>query len=181
MEIEDAIRCADSEHFRSTAWNDGGAMAQQNIAQDEKKDGAAIEQTLERFLDAWNKHDAGALSTTFTEEADLTNVAGMHVHGRAQVETFHAPMFEGMFSETHQTAQIRSIRFLTSDLAAVDVDWQMTGAKSPDGSPRPHRKGLLDWVMAKQANGSWLIEIMHNTDNTDFKVAPPAAKSLIWV
>jgi uncharacterized protein (TIGR02246 family) len=150
----------------------GGAMAQQNIAWDEKKDRAAIEQTLECFLDAWNKHDAGAFAMTFTEEADFTNVAGMHARGRAQVETFHAPMFWGIFSETHQTAQIRSIRFLTPDLAAVDVDWQMTGAKSADGSLRPHRKGLLDWVIAKQANGSWLIEIMHNTDLT----SAPAAK-----
>ncbi|HZT74202.1 MAG TPA: hypothetical protein VE996_11150 [Terriglobales bacterium] len=42
-----------------------------------------------------------------------------------------------------------------------------------DGRPRPDRKGLLDWILAKQPDGSWLIEIMHNTDLTN---APGAAK-----
>ncbi|HLW80894.1 MAG TPA: SgcJ/EcaC family oxidoreductase [Candidatus Acidoferrales bacterium] len=92
------------------------------------KDRAAIEHTLERFLDAWNKHDAHAFAMTFTEDADFTNVAGVHAHGRANVETFHARVFATLFKDSHQTAQIRSIRFLTPHLATVDVDWQMTGA-----------------------------------------------------
>lgn len=68
--------------------------------------------------------------------------------------------------------QIRSIRFLTPGLIAVDVDWEMTGVVR-NGTPVPHRKGLLDWVMAKQADGSWLIEIMHNAELTN---APPVKK-----
>jgi ketosteroid isomerase-like protein len=83
-------------------------------------------------------------------------------------------LFAGIFKERHLTDTIRSIRFLTSTLAAVDVDWEMTGAKSPDGSPRPYRKGLLDFVMARQTDGSWLIEVMHNTDLTASAPAPPA-------
>lgn len=143
-------------------------MAQQQTTHDHHvKDRAAIEQTVERFLDAWNKHDAHAFAMTFTEDADFTNVAGMHARGRANVEKFHAPVFATIFKDSHQTAQIRSIRFLTPDLAAVDVDWQMTGATFPNGSPMTDRKGLLNWVMARQANGDWLIEVMHNTELTD--------------
>ena len=69
---------------------------------------------------------------------------------------------------------IRSIRFLRPDLASVDVDWQMTGAKTPDGAARPPRKGLLDWVMARQSDESWLIQVMHNTELTNLPAAPPA-------
>lgn len=142
-------------------------MAQLQTTHDQVRDRAAIEQTVERFLDAWNKHDAHAFAMTFTKDADFTNVAGMHARGRANVEKFHAPVFATIFKDSHQTAQIRSIRFLTQDLAVVDVDWQMTGATFHDGSAQPSRKGLLNWVMAKQADGSWLIEVMHNTELTD--------------
>lgn len=148
-------------------------MNQRQTTDDHTKDRVAIEQTLERFLDAWNKHDAHAFAMTFTEDADFTNVTGVHAQGRANVETFHARVFATLFKDSHQTAQIRSIRFLTPDLASVDVDWQMTGAILPNGTPMPNRKGLLNWLMAKQPGGSWLIEIMHNTDLTN---APGAAK-----
>src|SRR5487761_221199 len=143
------------------------AMNQRQTTDDHAKDRAAIQQTVERFLDAWNKHDTHAFAMSFTEDADFTNVAGMHARGRANVDTFHARIFATVFKNSHQTAQIRSIRFVTPELAAVDVDWQMTGATFQDGSPQPSRKGLLNWVMAKQADGSWLIEVMHNTELTE--------------
>jgi uncharacterized protein (TIGR02246 family) len=149
------------------------AMNQPQTTDDHAKDRAAIQQTVEHFLDAWNKHDAHAFAMTFTEDADFTNVTGVHAHGRANVDTFHARVFATLFKDSHQTAQIRSIRFLTSHLAAVDVDWQMTGAILPNGTPMPNRKGLLNWLMARQSDGAWLIEVMHNTDLTN---APGAAK-----
>jgi uncharacterized protein (TIGR02246 family) len=141
---------------------------QTNAGGSEDKDRAAIAQTLDRFRDAWNTHDAHAFALTFTDDADFTNVAGVHAQGRANVEAFHAPVFAGVFKDSHQTGKIRSIRFLKPDLAAADIDWEMTGAKSPDGKPRPYRRGLLNWVMAKQADGSWLILVMHNTELTDY-------------
>jgi uncharacterized protein (TIGR02246 family) len=142
--------------------------APQNHRDSGDKDRAAIAQTVQRFANAWNEHDAHAFALTFTEDADFTNVSGVHAQGRSNVETFHAPLFAAQFKDSHQTAKIRSIRFLRPDLAAVDVDWEMTGAKAADGTPRPDRKGLLNWVMARQADGAWLIQVMHNTDLTDF-------------
>jgi len=147
------------------------AIAQERPPVDKPKDEAAIGRTVQRFVDAWNYHDAHAFSLTFTEDCDFTNVAGTHAHGRDNVEKFHAPVFTTVFKKSHQTAKIRSIRFIAVDFAAVDVDWQMTGAIFPDGRPQPERHGLLDWLMARQADGSWLIQIMHNTDLTN--MPPP--------
>lgn len=132
------------------------------------KDRAAIARTLELFLDAWNRHDAHAFSMVFTEDADFTNVAGVHFQGRENVEAFHAPKFAGIFMESRQSAQIRSIRFLIPGLANVDVESKMTGAKSPEGESRPLRRCLLNWVMARQSDGGWLIEVLHNTEMTNY-------------
>jgi uncharacterized protein (TIGR02246 family) len=150
------------------------AMPQDSAADAHEKDRAAIAQTVANFVNAWNVHDARAFAATFTEDADFTNVAGTHANGRANVEAFHAPMFATIFKDSHQTSTVRSVRFLTTDLAAIDVDCEMTGAKAPDGSPRPYRKTLINTVMQKQSGGSWLILIMHNSELTSFVAAPPA-------
>ena len=131
--------------------------------QENTTDKRAIEALVTQFMDAWNQHDAHTFAALFAEDADFTNVRGTHAHGRAAVEEFHAPMFATIFKGSHQTGQLRSIRFLKPDIAIVDMDWEMTGAATPEGAARPPRKGLLDWVMVK-ADGRWLIAAMHNTE-----------------
>ncbi len=136
-------------------------------------DRAAIGQTIAAFMNAWNAHDARAFALTFTPDADFTNVLGATAHGRAGIESFHVPVFATIFKASHLTGVIRSIRFLTAELAAVDVDWQMTGAQTPNGSPAGLRKGLLDWIMQHQSDGSWSIAIMHNTNLPSGNATPP--------
>jgi uncharacterized protein (TIGR02246 family) len=151
------------------------AMPQNSAPDAHEKDRAAIAQTVANFVSAWNIHNAHAFAATFTDDADFTNIAGVHAQGRANIEAFHAPMFASIFKDSRQTSTVRSIRFLTADLAAADVDCELTGAKAPDGSPRPNRKTLINAVMQKQSDGSWLILISHNSELTSF-VAPPPAK-----
>jgi len=126
-------------------------------------DRTAISQTVTAFVDAWNAHDARAFALTFESDADFTNVLGVHVQGRPGIESLHAHVFARIFKVSHQTLQIRSVRLLTSELAAVDIDWQMTGVLNPDGSARPVLRALLNWVMQRQSDGTWLIVVMHNT------------------
>ncbi len=142
------------------------ATVQPNTAPGHVRDPAAIQRTLERFLDSWNRHDPHANAVLYTDDADVTNVLGDHIHGRSAIEAASVETYAGVFRKSQLNGQVRSIRFLTSGLAAVDVDWQMTGAVLPSG-PAPDRKGLMDWVMVRQADGSWLIEIFHNADFTN--------------
>jgi uncharacterized protein (TIGR02246 family) len=122
-----------------------------------------IRKLVDGFIDAWNRHDAHAFAATFAEDADFTNVRGVGAHGRAAVEEFHAPPFATVFKASHQSASQIQVRFLTTDLASVDVRWEMTGALGPDGSPIPLRQGLLNWIVTGK-EGRWLILIMHNQD-----------------
>ena len=125
---------------------------------------AAISQTVERYLTAWNQYDARALAETFMSDADFTNVAGVHMRGRQKVQIFHAPLFVGVFKGGRHTAITRSIRMLSEDLAAVDLDWEMDGLRGADGQPRPLRRGLMNWVLFRTPEGPWLILIMHNAE-----------------
>lgn len=116
-----------------------------------------------RFMDAWNAHDAHAFAAVFCEDADFTNVLGMHARGRHEIDQFHAPRFADMFRNSQQVADSIMIRFVRSDVAAVDVRWSMTGAEDRVGNPIPLRKGLLNFIMTKDSEG-WSIAVMHNLD-----------------
>jgi uncharacterized protein (TIGR02246 family) len=136
-----------------------------NPAQD--KDRADIEKAVQNYMDSWNKHDVHAVAMTYTEDTDFINNFGMLTHGRAQMEATFGPFMSGVYSETHQTGHVRSVRFLKPDVAAVDVDWEMTGAKNADRSVRPTRKGIHSLIMTKQSDGSWLIAVMHVNEFTN--------------
>jgi len=126
----------------------------------------AIDAVLsQRFVAGWNRHDAHLFASAFAADADFTNVRGVGVSGRDNIEKFHAEVFERFFMHSHQSAQIQKIRYLNADIAVVDVRWQMTGALDPSGKTMPDRSGLLDLVFTS-ASGEWLITVMHNTDLT---------------
>jgi|HubBroStandDraft_1064217.scaffolds.fasta_scaffold194626_1 uncharacterized protein (TIGR02246 family) len=128
------------------------------------RDRTAIQRCVTALAQAWNQHDASAFAMAFTEDADFTNVVGQTAHGRDGIDAFHAPYFATIFKDSRLGVTIRGVRFLAAELAAVDVDCELTGANAPDGSPRPFRKTLINAVMARQTDGSWLIEILHNSE-----------------
>ena len=128
-------------------------------------DQQSIVAVIDRFVDAWNRHDAKAFASVFVEDADFTNWRGEGASGRLKIEEFHAPMFATIFKNSHQSYTGIHTRFIRPDIAAVDVHWEMTGATDAQGNPRPDRRGLLSFIMEKNA-AQWQIVVMHNLDLT---------------
>ncbi len=128
----------------------------------EQAEGAAA-RIVKSLVDAWNAHDARAFAQNFAEDADFTNVFGMHARGRGAIVEFHAPVFATMFNDSELTARETRVRAIRDDVATVDLRWAMTGARGPDGSPWPRREGLINLVLTRDAGG-WSIAVMHNMD-----------------
>ena len=123
----------------------------------------AIEGLVRALETAWNRQDAHALAEPFAEDADFTNVFGMAVRGRAAIEALHAPLFKTMFTDSHLTVLETRVRMIRSDVAAVDVNWTMAGARDPHGNPWPERVGLMNCIVTRHGE-RWLIDISHNMD-----------------
>src|SRR5260370_12942941 len=144
------------------------------LAQDPSKtadaDSAAIKQVFTDFYESFSHHDAHATAMTFAEDADFTNMRGIHRHGRKDIEDWFASLFKGNLKASSRTDTVRSIRFFTPQMATVDADTVITGTKTADGSDVPPRKGLMIVTMTKQT-GHWLISVFHEA----VFPAPPAA------
>jgi uncharacterized protein (TIGR02246 family) len=124
---------------------------------------AAFRPLLKTFLDTWNRHDARAFAEIFTEDALITTVGGTRVEGRG-IERYMQSSFTGpAFQDSVYSASIRSARQFGPNLAVLDLDWEMTGARSRDGSSRGVRKGTLNWVVVRKA-GHWKITSYHNSE-----------------
>ena len=134
-------------------------------------DQQAIAAVIDRFVGAWNQHDAKAFAAVFAEDADFTNWRNEGASGRSKIEEFHAPMFATIFKDSHLRYSAIETRLIRPDVAAMDVHWQMTGATDAQGNPRPERQGLLNLVMAKNA-WEWQIMVMHNLDLTGLPPNP---------
>ena len=125
-------------------------------------DSAAIKQSVATWEDAWNRHDAHATTMCYVEDGDFSNTTGIPSHGWKELEEHYTTIFTTFLKNAHRTDTVKSIRFLTPEIASVDIDWQATGAKTPDGKDIPLRKGLLTWIVTKH-NGQWLIAIYHES------------------
>jgi len=126
-------------------------------------DSAAIKQCVAAWEDAWNRHDAHATAMAYVEDGEFSSTTGVPSHGWKELEAHYNEIFTTFLKDAHRTDTVRSIRFLTPDIASVDIDWQMTGARTRDGKDAPNRKGLLTWVVTKQHNGQWMITIYHES------------------
>lgn len=123
-------------------------------------DSAGIKQSVAAFSAAWNSHDARATSMRYVEDGDFSSTTGATSHGWKELEAHYNEIFTTFLKDAHRTDTVRSIRFLGPEIASVDIDWQMTGAKTREGVDVPFRKGLLTWIMTKH-DGQWLITVYH--------------------
>jgi len=126
-------------------------------------DSAAIRHVVNGFTADFNRHDSHAVSTWFTEDADFINVQQAITQGRKKIEDHFVPLFSGRLKDAHRTVSVKSIRFITPDVAVADIDYELAGAINVNGTADPMRKGLYDWVLVKQ-NGKWLVSAFHESE-----------------
>ena len=129
---------------------------------------AQIRQLVFDEMEAWNRHDVRAFIGVYSDDAELTTVIGTTVRGRKALYDHHAEIFETIFKKSHLTAGEIKVRFLSPEIAVVDIRWEMTGALESDGKEIPTRKGLLCWIVKREREG-WRVKVMHNQEFTPLR------------
>jgi len=155
-------------------------LPQLSLAATVSKDEEDIRNLVEtRQQEAWNKHDAKAYASLFTENGDCVNVVGWWWKGRAEIEQKLTAGYAFVFSESVLTITDVDVRLLTPTTAIVHVRWTMTGARTPQGFAKV-QQGIQTQTLIK-SDGKWLIAAFQNTTaipETPFPQAPPASTPL---
>jgi uncharacterized protein (TIGR02246 family) len=113
-------------------------------------DERAIQKLRDAHDAAWNRHDAKAIAALFAQDADRATVNGWF-SGRSQIEQGYARTFSGAFKAATLTNQAPKLKFLTPDVAVLDVDNLVTG--TTDGiSVRNHSTSIY-----VKRNGEWTL------------------------
>jgi uncharacterized protein (TIGR02246 family) len=121
---------------------------------------------------SWNAGDGRGFASAMSQDLSFTNLFGMVMFGREAFEQRQVEILATFFKDTRKSHTVRRIRFITPDVAIVDIDNEVRGVRAlPAGVPVPAdgilRSQLME-VFARR-DGRWVVEAFHNVD---VKTAP---------
>ena len=146
------------------------ALAQEAFAEE------AIRSIVADQVVAWNAGDGTRYANRVTPDVSFTNLFGMVMYGKSPFANRHNEILATFYKGTTKQHVIRRIRFVTPDVAIVDIDNEVRGVKAmPPGIAVPPDgviKTQLMEVFARR-DGLWSVEAYHNVDT---KPAAPSSK-----
>jgi uncharacterized protein (TIGR02246 family) len=127
----------------------------------------AIRALVDEAAAAWNAGDAAGYAARFAADATFTGVTGVTAVGQRAFESWNQSLLSAEFRGSHLKQIVRHVRFVSKDVAVVDIDTELTrfttvppGVKAwPDGALRTR----VQEVFVKSVNG-WWIDGYHEVD-----------------
>src|SRR3954453_14466218 len=115
----------------------------------------------------------GMLTPGLAPEVSFTNLFGMVMYGAPAFAKRHCEILSTFYRGTTKSHVIRRLRFVTSEVAIVDIDNEVRGVKSmpsgivvpPDGVVKTQ---LMEVFVRRE--GRWWIAAYHNVDVKSAKV-----------
>jgi uncharacterized protein (TIGR02246 family) len=144
----------------------GIGHASVSFAQDAVSEGQIRAIVAEQVL-AWNASDGQAYARHVAPDASFTNLFGMVMYGAPVFAGRHSEILATFYKGTTKHHTIRRIRFVTPDVAIVDIDNEVRGVKTmPVGIAVPADGVVKTQLMEVfvRRDGRWWIEAYHNVD-----------------
>jgi uncharacterized protein (TIGR02246 family) len=131
----------------------------------------AIRAIVAAQVQAWNAGDGRAYARDVAPDASFTNIFGMVMYGHDAFEKRHAEILASFYKGTTKSQAVKRLRFVTPDVAVVDIDNEVRGVRTlPSGLAVP-ADGIVRTQLMQvfvRRDGRWLVEAYHNVD-----VKPP--------
>jgi uncharacterized protein (TIGR02246 family) len=116
---------------------------------------------------AWNAGDAKGYASDVAPDVSFTNLFGMVMYGREAFERRHAEILATFYKGTVKSHVIRRVRFVTPDVAIVDIDNEVRGVRSMPGGIAIPPDGIMRTQLMEafaRREGRWWVEAYHNVD-----------------
>jgi len=128
---------------------------------------AAIRAIVADQVAAWNAGDGAGYARHVSDDVSFTNLFGMVMYGAPAFTARHREILATFYKGTTKRHHVRRIRFVTRDVAIVDIDNEVAGVTTmPAGIAVPADGVLRTQLMEVFARrrGRWVIEAYHNVD-----------------
>lgn len=143
-----------------------GGAAVESQSQDAPAE-AAIRAIVADQAAAWTAGDADGYARHVSPDVSFTNLFGMVMYGKSAFTERHAEILRTFYKGTTKHHAVHRIRFVTPDVAIVDIDNEVRGVKTmpagitvpPDGVVKTQ---LMQVLVRRQQR--WWIEAYHNVD-----------------
>lgn len=139
----------------------GSALAQDTASE------AAIRAIVADQAAAWGAGDGARYAKHVSPDVSFTNLFGMVMYGAPAFTSRHGEILATFYKGTTKHHVIRRIRFVTPDVAIVDIDNEVRGVKAmPAGIVVP-ADGIIKTQLMEvfvRRDGKWWIEAYHNVD-----------------
>ena len=129
------------------------------------QDESEIQSVVEKLIQNWNTHDPSCFAASFAEDAQFTDVLGQTVQGRGEIARLHVVPFTRLFVAAELAVEQAPVKFVTGEVASVNLHWSMQGHTSVQGEPLPPRRGVMQLVVVRR-DGRWWPVVAHNSDHT---------------
>jgi len=137
-------------------------------------DEAAIRSLYQQCMEGWNSGSGEAFAAVFAEDGDLVGFDGTHFRGRREIAPFHQQLFDTYVKGSRLVGKVRSVRFLTPDVAVMHAVGGTVMAGESDLAP--DRNSVQTLVAAKR-DGDWRIAAFQNT-RAEYIARPADAAAL---
>jgi uncharacterized protein (TIGR02246 family) len=144
----------------------GAQPAAISFAQDAVPE-APIRAIVAEQVTAWNSADGQAYARHLAPDVSFTNLFGMVMYGAPAFAKRHAEILATFYKGTTKHHDIRRIRFVTPDVAIVDIDNEVRGVKTMPGGIVVPSDGIVKTQLMEvfvRREGRWWIEAYHNVD-----------------
>lgn len=122
-------------------------------------DDTPIRQLYQRWIAAWNAHNAHDMAALVTEDGLIVGFDGSQMHGRAEVDATLSQIFADHVTAAYVTI-VRSVRFLAPDVALL---CGVVGMVPPGQSDINPPANAIQNLVAVRVEGEWRITLFQNT------------------
>lgn len=116
----------------------------------------AIRALYADFSSDWNKHAVDKLAARWAIDGDHVEPDGTVAKGRDQITALLTRQHASVFKDSKLDLRVNTVWIMSDTVALVDGTYELSGAKLPDGTAVPSRKGMLTSVLLLDKSG-WAI------------------------
>jgi uncharacterized protein (TIGR02246 family) len=119
---------------------------------------------LQKFEQAWNRHDAVSLADLFVDKVEWINILGGHWSGKETITQQHFHLFQGRLKDNQLFIKEITSKNIGKDTVLILAEWQLLKNSLKNFVPYIRkRKGIISLILVPDQTGIWKITFAQGT------------------